>query len=101
MFLKAVLVHASRGVDIAGVLVACYLVKKWQCPADFAIGYLRGIMPSCIENSEQEKVVYKFYDQMFGRTYSDFYPSKVDFLGKPMETVDVDIPYQDRLEIYE
>lgn len=87
--------HASRGVDIAGVLVACYLVKKWECPADFAIYYLRGIMPSCIENKEQESLVYKYYNQVFGPLQKT-YVSKVDFLGKEIETVGDD-PYQNRV----
>lgn len=91
------LVHGAKGVDIAGVLVACYLVKKWQCPADFAIGYLRGIMPSAIENAEQESVVEEYHARLIGRSYSDFYPSKVSFLGKPLETEPVEIPSQTRI----
>lgn len=99
MHLKAILVHGAKGVDIAGVLVACYLVKKWECPADFAIGYLRGIMPSCIENQDQERVVYEYHDRQFKQTYSDFYPSKVSFLGQPLETEE---PYPARsLNAYE
>lgn len=84
--LKAVLVHGAKGVDIAGVFVACYLVKKWECPADFAIDYLRGIMPSCIESKQQEQLVNEYHDRLFEPKYSDFYPSKVSFLGKPLES---------------
>ncbi len=55
------MVHDIKGRGRVGTLVACYLIKLWQCPSDYAINHLRLIRPASIETDEQENVVKRFH----------------------------------------
>jgi hypothetical protein len=85
-------VHSVKGTGRAAVLVACYLVKAWECPADYVINHLRIIRPLSIENSEQEMVINQFRDSVFN-TFERAYKYQAikfntgtDALGVELET---------------
>ncbi len=95
---KAVLVHSQQGTDQIGVLIACYLVSAWQCPASYAIRHLKTIRPGSIENIEQENAISHYYEHVFKR-FDDFYIRKqvggassqiTSFLGTDMNTMNLD-----------
>ena len=85
--------------------MAAYLIKAWECPANYAITHLRLIRPVSIENLEQESVIYKFHDQIVDGFQRDYlkketnWSSQTEFLGKDhFETV---IDYQQYPEHYQ
>ena len=106
-FLKGILVHSTKGTGRAGVLVACVLVKLWECPADYVVDHLRVIRPISIETAEQEKRIHDYYKKI-ASNFQGYYErmqtvwdSKTEFLGKPLESF-VDQPvselYQQRIQ---
>jgi hypothetical protein len=105
LIIKGILVHSVKGTGRAGCLVAAYLIKAWECPANYVITHLRLIRPVSIENVEQESVVYKYHDQVV-HTFAANYVKKetrfssiTDFLGKDhLETV---VDYQPFPEHYQ
>lgn len=58
------MVHDIKGRGRVGTLVACYLIKLWECPADYVINHLRLIRPASLESDDQETVVKKFHSQI-------------------------------------
>ena len=56
-----ILVHSLKSTGRAAVLLACYLVKAWECPVDYAIDRLRLIRPVSIENFDQENVIKQYH----------------------------------------
>jgi hypothetical protein len=85
---KGVLIHSTKSTGRAAVLVACFLVKLWQSPADYVVDHLRLARPVSIETSDQEKVVYEFHNKVAGN-FEGYYSKKqtvwspqTEFLGK-------------------
>ncbi len=84
-----------NGKGRAGVLVACYLMKLWECSPDYVIDYLRLIRPISIENSEQEEVIHKYHESIsnrFGGYYSRIqqpsgWDNKTSHLGKDYDSL--------------
>lgn len=86
---EAVLVHSTKGIGRSAVLVACYLMKLWECPPDYVINHLRIMRPVSIENPEQENVIYQFHRTIepgFEHHYKKLeykFSDQTQFLGKP------------------
>jgi hypothetical protein len=91
-------VHSVKGKGRAATLIACYLVKAWQCPADYVINHLRVIRPVSIESKEQENVIFQFHDSVcngFEGYYSKIqikWSPKTEFLGRDENTFGIDQP---------
>ena len=88
---EAVLVHSTKGIGRSAVLIACYLMKLWECPADYVINHLRIMRPVSIENEEQERVVHQFHktiEASFEHHYKRLeykFSDQTQFLGKSVE----------------
>jgi hypothetical protein len=65
-------VHSVKGTGRVAVLVACFLVKLWECPADYVIDHLRIIRPVSIENKKQEEVILQYHD-LIADNFENFY----------------------------
>ncbi len=102
---KGILVHSVKGTGRAGCLVAAYLIKAWECPANYVITHLRLIRPVSIENLEQESAIYKYHDQVvdtFALNYlkkETRFSNMTEFLGK--ENFDTVVDYQSFPEHYQ
>lgn len=64
--MKAILVHDSNGKGQSAVLIACYLIKLWECTDDYIINHLRLTRPISIENTDQEHAIKAFYESTKG-----------------------------------
>lgn len=104
---EGVLIHSLKATGRAAVLVACFLVKLWESPADYVIDHLRIIRPVAIETSDQEKVVHQFHNSVAGN-FEGYYSrtqtkwsKQTEFLGNDMNTF-VDQPvselFQQRIQ---
>ena len=101
------MVHSLKSTGRAAVLVACVLVKLWECPADKVIDHLRISRPISIETADQEKTVHDFYKNV-SPTFQGYYErmqtkwdTRTNFLGQPMESfVDQAVSeiYQQRIQ---
>ena len=87
-----------KGKGRAATLIACYLVKAWQCPADYVINHLRVIRPVSIESKEQENVIFQYHDSVQS-TFEGYYSKrqikwspKTEFLGQDQDTLGIDQP---------
>ena len=59
---QKVLVHCHSGKGRTGMIVSCYLMRKYNYGADDAIEYFRSIRPGSISLSEYKKMIY-FYER--------------------------------------
>jgi hypothetical protein len=80
-----VLVHSLKSTGRAAVLIGCYLIKTWECPADYAINQLRVMRPVSIENKEQEAILYDYHNTVAGQ-FKNFYRRDTDSRGSSLKT---------------
>lgn len=92
--------HDLKGKGRAATLIACYLLKLWQVPADYIINHLRLIRPASIETSEQEDIIKKYHDTVandfegrYSRTQQpSFWDNKTVHLGENYDSLLATLP---------